>query len=46
MANAQNPTKLTETASEINQTAGRAQLGENPSNEWCEPMTNEEYSKL
>jgi quercetin dioxygenase-like cupin family protein len=28
MANAQNPTKLTETASEINQTAGRAQLGE------------------
>jgi 4-carboxymuconolactone decarboxylase len=28
MANAQNPTKLTEKASEINQTAGRAQLGE------------------
>jgi 4-carboxymuconolactone decarboxylase len=27
MANAQNPTKLTEKASEINQTAGRAQLG-------------------
>jgi 4-carboxymuconolactone decarboxylase len=28
MANAQNPTKLTEKASEINQTAGRSQLGE------------------
>jgi alkylhydroperoxidase/carboxymuconolactone decarboxylase family protein YurZ len=28
MANAENPTKLTEKASEINQTAGRAQLGE------------------